>query len=131
MNVNRVHRTRKRERGSITDSRGIDRRAGEVRASFRRRDESSVSPRKDVAWTKARIDSLKIAFSVLQEEPTQCSIWEDLVPQHNVTGKSAHDARLAAAARVHNVDAVLTVSDRNVTRYPLTVLAPADVARAG
>jgi predicted nucleic acid-binding protein len=37
---------------------------------------------------------------------------------HNVSGVQVHDARLAAAMRVHGIERVLTFNERDFARYP-------------
>ena len=37
---------------------------------------------------------------------------------HNVSGVQVHDARLAAAMRVHGIQRVLTFNARDFARYP-------------
>jgi predicted nucleic acid-binding protein len=41
-----------------------------------------------------------------------------LLVSHNVSGVQVHDARLAAAMRVHGIERVLTFNERDFARYP-------------
>jgi predicted nucleic acid-binding protein len=44
--------------------------------------------------------------------------WRALIVSHNVSGAQVHDARLAAAMRVHGIQRVLTFNERDFARYP-------------
>jgi predicted nucleic acid-binding protein len=43
--------------------------------------------------------------------------WRKLLVTHGVSGVQVHDARLAAAMRVHGVRLILTFNDRDFARY--------------
>lgn len=71
---------------------------------------------------------LKSMFLLLPETPAIYPIWEALVTQHQVTGKPAHDARLAAAMQAHGLTAILTFDKSGFSRYPgLEVVHPENV----
>ncbi|MSR56758.1 MAG: PIN domain-containing protein [Planctomycetaceae bacterium] len=78
---------------------------------------------------QAEIARLKSLFKViLDDTPAIFPEWEKLVIEHQVTGKSAHDARLVAAMRVHGVEQLLTFNESDFRRYQgITVLTPHDV----
>jgi hypothetical protein len=44
--------------------------------------------------------------------------WRRLVVTHSVAGVQVHDARLVAAMLVHGVSRLLTLNDRDFSRYP-------------
>lgn len=44
--------------------------------------------------------------------------WRRLIVAHDVSGVQVHDARLAAAMRVHGVERILTFNDRDFARFP-------------
>jgi predicted nucleic acid-binding protein len=51
--------------------------------------------------------------------------WRRLVGAHAVSGKSAHDARLVAAMKVHGITHILTFNSGDFGRYPeVTVIEP-------
>jgi len=63
------------------------------------------------------------------EETALLSSWERLVKERDVKGKGAHDARLVAAMRLHNLTHILTFNAPDFQRYPdLTVIAPHQIA---
>lgn len=77
------------------------------------------------AETAARLADLKTAFSLLDETPAYREVWEALVLQFGVCGKSAHDARLVAAVRVNGLDGLVTFNSQHFGRYVgLTLLSP-------
>ncbi len=43
--------------------------------------------------------------------------WRNLLVAHGVSGVQIHDARLAAAMRIHGVKRILTFNDRDFARY--------------
>jgi predicted nucleic acid-binding protein len=57
-------------------------------------------------------------FSFLPDTPAVFSEWQKLVVQHQIMGKSAHDARLVAAMNVHGVNRILSFNFADFSRYP-------------
>ena len=79
----------------------------------------------DAAFEMGR---LKGVFLLLPDTPAIHPAWEALVIHHKVSGKPAHDARLVAAAQVHELEAVLTFDRSGFSRYPeIQVVHPEDV----
>ena len=77
---------------------------------------------------QAELARLKAMFVLLPETPAIYPVWESLVTKHQVSGKSAHDARLVAAMKVHGLTAILTFDTSGFSRYSdIEVLDPADV----
>jgi predicted nucleic acid-binding protein len=67
-------------------------------------------------------------FSVLADLPAVLPVWEQLVAQHQVAGKSAHDAHLVAAMLVHGIDRLLTFDKADFARYQqIIAISPEDV----
>jgi len=63
-------------------------------------------------------DSLNKSFDCF---PTSLAVheeWRKLLVSHVVSGVQVHDARLAAAMRVHGVKRILTFNDRDFARHP-------------
>src|SRR5438270_13234770 len=56
-----------------------------------------------VTEAQAELIKLKQLFVLLDDTAAILSEWERLVNQHQVIGKSAHDARLVAAMNVHGL----------------------------
>jgi predicted nucleic acid-binding protein len=57
-----------------------------------------------------RLQLLPDSLTVHQE-------WRKLLVAHGISGVQVHDARLAAAMRVHGVRLILTFNDRDFARY--------------
>lgn len=62
----------------------------------------------------SRIEEL---CGVLRDSPGIYDVWRQLVVNHAVSGKKAHDARLVAAMRVHGVTHILTFNVEDFARY--------------
>jgi predicted nucleic acid-binding protein len=78
--------------------------------------------------TIAEFNELEGIFLILPEIPIQ-EEWQRIVIQHQVSGKSVHDARLVAAMIVHGVESILTFNVPDFLRYrEISVLDPARVA---
>lgn len=75
----------------------------------------------------AALRLLTHAFSLLPDPPDLFTTWLSLVVNHQVYGKQAHDARLAAAVLANQLDALLTLNAPDFKRFGLTVLTPADL----
>ena len=56
-------------------------------------------------------------FTLLRDERGIFSLWRELVRQHDVKGKSAHDARLVAAMKRHGLRHLLTFNIADFGRY--------------
>jgi predicted nucleic acid-binding protein len=56
-------------------------------------------------------------FTLLRDERGIFAVWRDLVRQHEVKGKSAHDARLIAAMKRHGLQRLLTFNVADFKRY--------------
>ena len=77
----------------------------------------------------ARIES---GFHLLPETHEVYSIWRKLVVRHSVLGLRAYDARLVAAAIVHNVGAILTFNDADFRRFHgVHILHPSTLVSGG
>jgi len=62
---------------------------------------------------------------VYPDSPAVLPLWEEIVANHHVKGKSTHDARLVAAMKVFDIAHILTFNDKDFARYPgITVLMP-------
>jgi predicted nucleic acid-binding protein len=74
----------------------------------------------------AELTRLKGLFPLLPESAAVFAEWERLVTTCQVSGKNAHDARLAAAMIVHGISHILTFNSAHFTRFPgITALEPA------
>jgi predicted nucleic acid-binding protein len=56
-------------------------------------------------------------LQLLPDSQTVHQEWRKLLVAQNVSGVQVHDARLAAAMRVHDVRLILTSNDRDFARY--------------
>jgi predicted nucleic acid-binding protein len=80
------------------------------------------------AKAASELERIKSIFLFLPETPAIYPAWEALVVQHQVMGRSAHDARLVAAMRVHGLTAILTFDRTGFSRYPgIEVVHPEEV----
>jgi predicted nucleic acid-binding protein len=77
---------------------------------------------------RAAVADVKSMFRMLRDERAIYDRWEQLVIEHDVKGKSAHDARLVAAMMRHGLSHLLTFNAADFARYPITVLTPQAVA---
>jgi predicted nucleic acid-binding protein len=78
-----------------------------------------------IAQASIEIEDLQKSFVLLPEVPIH-DVWQRLVIQYQVSGKSVHDARLVAAMIVHGVDRILTFNVADFARYvEITGLDPA------
>lgn len=76
----------------------------------------------------AEIKRVQTLFELLPDSPDLYSVWLQLIEQHAVMGKRAHDARIAAALAIGRIPAILTFNAHDFRRYPdITVLEPAQL----
>jgi predicted nucleic acid-binding protein len=68
-------------------------------------------------------------FQLFRDERAIFDHWRQIVVQHDVHGKSAHDARLVAAMNRHGLAYLLTFNDADFKRFTeITALHPAKIA---
>jgi predicted nucleic acid-binding protein len=81
-----------------------------------------------VAKAEVEVISLKTLFVLLPESPDIFPEWEKIVLEYRVSGKQAHDARLVAAMRVHNLTHLLTFNTADFKRFSfITATSPRDI----
>ena len=72
------------------------------------------------------IDRVERLFPLLPDQPTLLSEWKSVVVTHKCQGKTAHDARLVAAMRIHGLTGILTFNVADFRRYAdITIIDPA------
>ena len=64
-----------------------------------------------------RAQRIERAVTLLPDNERIHPEWRRLVLAHSVSGAQVHDARLVAAMHVHAVTQLLTLNDRDFTRY--------------
>ncbi len=80
------------------------------------------------AEAMSQVESAEHQFDLQPEPPTVVLRWKELVVRHGVTGKSTHDARLAALMVERRIPKLLTFNDSHFARYAeIIVLNPFDV----
>ena len=80
------------------------------------------------ATAAIEVDRIASLFGVLSDTPAVYSHWRRLVEACSVTGRQAHDARLAAVMLVHGVTHILTFNVDDFRRYPgIVVVSPHQV----
>lgn len=67
--------------------------------------------------TDERAKFFEERLRLLPDSLTVHTEWRKLLVTHGVSGVQVHDARLAAAMRVHGVKRILTFNDRDFARY--------------
>jgi predicted nucleic acid-binding protein len=85
----------------------------------------------DVAEARSTLDDFGRLSRCLPEPPDMARRWREVVEQHLVLGKEAHDARIVALMLAHGIDQLLTLNTMDFARYPhLKCLTPSAVLRA-
>ncbi len=68
------------------------------------------------------------AFAFLPDTSDTASQWLQIMTEHKVLGRQAHDARLVALMLSHGITHILTLNTADFTRFPeITPLTPAEV----
>ncbi|HEV7684254.1 MAG TPA: PIN domain-containing protein [Pyrinomonadaceae bacterium] len=81
-----------------------------------------------IAKAAEELVSLKTLFALLPDTAEIFPEWERIVLQYRVSGKQAHDARLVAAMRVHNLTHLLTFNIADFKRFTvITAVNPKDI----
>jgi predicted nucleic acid-binding protein len=67
-------------------------------------------------------------YFLLAENPNIFLAWQELVVQHQVSGKQVHDTKLVAAMLTHKIDQILTLNTADFTRFSqITAIHPATI----
>lgn len=69
------------------------------------------------AQAVSELHRIRTLFPLLPDTPQLYATWEQLVLEHSVLGKQAHDARLVAAMRLYGLKHVLTFNAEHFTRF--------------
>ena len=81
-----------------------------------------------IVQAEQELTKLKALFNILPDTPDILPEWESLVLRYQVIGRQAHDARLVAAMKVHNLTHLLTFNDSDFKRFTeITVGNPQNV----
>jgi len=82
-----------------------------------------------VADTDRQIRAIEMGMVLLPDSEAIYHEWRRLVVAHSVSGVQVHDARLAAAMKIHAVTHLLTLNPADFKRYPhITVVHPGSLS---
>ena len=74
------------------------------------------------------VQAIETGMSLLPDSEAVYREWKRIVVEYGVSGVQVHDARLAAAMYVHNVNHILTMNVADFSRYKgLTAVRPDSV----
>ncbi|HMV46620.1 MAG TPA: type II toxin-antitoxin system VapC family toxin [Blastocatellia bacterium] len=77
---------------------------------------------------QAKLDEFQNLFTLKTDRPEIYAEWKALVTQHAVMGKPAHDARIAAAMKVHGISHLLTFNTADFKRFSdITAVSPTEL----
>jgi predicted nucleic acid-binding protein len=84
------------------------------------------------AQAQRELTMLTTVFTLFRDERAILPRWEQLIVDHEVKGKNAHDARLVAAMMRHGISRLLTFNRSDFVRFSsIEVLSPDRVVAAG
>lgn len=79
----------------------------------------------EVIGESARLEK---GFTLLPDQPQLLDEWKQLVVQHDCKGKVAHDARIVAAMKSHNIKHIMTFNGSDFRRYTdITIIDPNNI----
>ena len=80
------------------------------------------------ADTDQEVRAIEAGMRLLPDSGAVYQEWRRIVVKHNVSGVRVHDARLAAAMKVHGVSHILTLNAADFSRFDdIAVLHPESV----
>jgi hypothetical protein len=78
-----------------------------------------------------QLERLLLIFPLLPDSAKIFHLWKQLVIDHDVKGKNAHDARLIAAMKAHNLTHLLTFNISDFSRYSgIAIITPSQMRQA-
>ena len=82
----------------------------------------------DLPSVEASLSKWLSVFRLLRDERGIFGFWRELVTNHQVQGKNAHDARLVAAMQRHGLVNLLTYNKPDFSRFAgINIYSPEDV----
>lgn len=76
----------------------------------------------DASYTMMELEKLQNLFLMLPDNESIFTHWKNLVLE-GVKGKRAHDARIAASALAHNVDAIATLNVQDFKDFGIYLIS--------
>ena len=77
-----------------------------------------------------RLDEFESRLTLKTDRPEIFAEWKTLVTQYAVMGKPAHDARIAAAMKVHGISHLLTFNTGDFKRFSgLVAVSPTELQK--
>jgi len=74
------------------------------------------------------LEKLQKLFTVLPENEKIFDEWKRLIVKYKVSGKTTHDARIAAAMTVHKIENILTLNPNDFRRFDeIKAIRPQDI----
>ncbi|MEK7723450.1 MAG: type II toxin-antitoxin system VapC family toxin [Acidobacteriota bacterium] len=81
-----------------------------------------------ITQTDAELSIIEQVFDLLPDTIDVYKNWRELVVNHSVSGVQVHDAKIAAAMKVHNIQYLLTFNAKDFKRYAdIEAVEPKDV----
>jgi predicted nucleic acid-binding protein len=84
-----------------------------------------------LGWTPAeaaeRLEELRCRFQFKPDPSDLTEEWLKLVQEHNVQGKRAHDARIAAALLANAADYLVSFNKPDFCNWPIVTIHPTDI----
>jgi predicted nucleic acid-binding protein len=77
--------------------------------------------------THSEMNRLLNLYELLPDTADIFTMWLELVTTTNVSGKQVHDARLAATAKAHDIENLLTLNPNDFKRFDLSAVHPNEV----
>jgi predicted nucleic acid-binding protein len=69
------------------------------------------------SWADQALARVEDYFLLAEDMPAIYRVWRRLVVEYGVSGVQVHDARIAAAMRVHGITHILSFNTRHFARY--------------
>jgi predicted nucleic acid-binding protein len=71
------------------------------------------------------VNQIESILDVFPDRHEAYDRWKEIVVKHSVLGVKVHDARIAAAMNVHNIENIVTFNDKDFRRYQgITAFTP-------
>jgi predicted nucleic acid-binding protein len=80
-----------------------------------------------IAVAIREVNRIERLLTFLPDSPAVYTEWKRLVVEHAIQGVKVHDAKLAAAMRVHGITRILTFNTDDFTRYHIDAIHPSSL----
>lgn len=80
-----------------------------------------------IEQTERKADLIQKHFEILPDTFQTFTEWRKIVSDYKVTGVQVHDAKLAASMKIHKVEYLVTLNEKDFRRFGIKIIDPKNI----